>query len=111
MSLTSLTDEIAGYVEAGVDWLDTEHPGWRVRVDVDALAMHTSERDIAGQTGIDIYADARRLCDVPLSPTSARLWLIRHGFDCPWFDEDGGRLSERAYFDLLTEAWQHALDT
>lgn len=111
MTLTSLTDEIAGYVEAGAALLDAEHPGWRDRIDVGALDQGRSDRDVYGQLGLDVDADSRRLADVQLSPTSWRLWRIRHGHDCPWFDEDGGRLTERDYFDMLTEAWVNEIES
>jgi hypothetical protein len=94
-------------VERGAAWLDTESPGWELKIDVQELAMQSCGRCVLGQVfaelamgepGFNFVMDQRHAENMPTFFLNADTegWDIQHGFNLRCYS-DG--------WDELRAAW------
>lgn len=112
--MTTIEETAAKAVAAGMVWLDENAPGWRDKIDIEALDVADCQLCVLGQ----IYGDYSN------APPSARYgenahwadadaaadWLApSRGFDHGWADRKATGDRSFLRYANLNEAWRKAL--
>lgn len=89
---TDLTEYVERRVRRGIEWLETQNPGWMYHIDLDRLWLGTMTWCVLGQViGEDEY-DILYECE-------GGDWLRDHGFD-----------KHHESYEMLTNTWKDMIE-
>lgn len=93
-------------VKRGINWLDENHPGWEMEIDLSLLNMSECEECVIGQAVGDYSKVTRAAAGTPTEAYSgkAAVWAVEHGFECPgvvaYQEFTGNRSASYTYREL-----------
>lgn len=90
-------------VDAGVEWLDANRPGWRAQIDRDTLRLANALRCVLGQTGGYDMALASAIPAPVNEDSSPDVWDALWAGRDQWADEHGFRVPYAYGMDFETE--------
>ncbi len=106
-----ISEDLMLAVKCGSHWLDTNHPGWAQKINLDNLQMDSCDYCIIGQAVGDYVYEIQNAAGQPIYCRDAMIWGSEHGFEAPmqtyddFSSDDCGLKALRQTYDDLDILW------